>query len=225
MNDQAIIDEYLGYLDQKGYPCIAARAALKSGHVRCLIADHMACPKDDRQILDFLYDFVDGYRNSKKSFHSAAILFRQPEIANEQMFEALLWERLSALRFLDHQHYEYDNRVDSDPASENFSFSIKAEAFFVIGIHPASNRHSRVFRYPSLIFNPHAEFEKLRAAKRYESLKRAVRKRDIKFSGSVNPMLKDFGEASEVFQYSGMNYDSNWKCPLDTHSGKDEHHS
>jgi FPC/CPF motif-containing protein YcgG len=224
MNDQAIIDEYLAYLARKEYPCVAARAAVKLGHVRCLIADHMACPKDDEQIVHFLYDFVDEYRNSNGSFHSAAILFRQPQIINEKSFDALLWERLSAFRYLDHQQHEYDKRVSSDPASENFSFSIKEEAFFVIGIHPASNRRSRVFRYPGLIFNPHAEFEKLRTAKRYEPLKRVVRKRDIKFSGSVNPMLKDFGEASEVFQYSGMNYDSNWKCPLDTHSGKNKHH-
>jgi FPC/CPF motif-containing protein YcgG len=223
MNDQGMIEEYLAYLDQRGYPCVAAKAALKLGQVRCLIADHMACPKDDQQILHFLYDFVDGYRNSKTSFHSAAILFRLPEIINEQMFEPLLWERLSALRYLDRQRHEYDNRVNPDPASANFSFSIKSEAFFVIGIHPASNRNSRVFRYPGLVFNPHAEFEKLRAAKRYEPLKRVVRKRDSKFSGSVNPMLQDFGEASEVFQYSGMNYDSSWKCPLDTYSGTDEH--
>jgi FPC/CPF motif-containing protein YcgG len=214
MNDQGIIQEYLAYLDQKGFPCIAAKAARKFGHVVCFVADHMACPKDDQAILQFLYDFTDTYRKSDKAFHSAAILFREPDDLNATLFDTLLWKRLSALRQLDNQHYAYDPRVNADPASEKFSFSLKQEAFFVIGIHGASPRKARQFRYPSLIFNPHAEFEKLRAARRYEPLKRAVRKRDIAFSGSVNPMLSDFGEASEVFQYSGNQYDNTWKCPL-----------
>ncbi len=45
-------------------------------------------------------------------------------------------------------------------------------------------------------------------------MKNAIRKRDVAFSGSVNPMLEDFGKTSEVYQYSGRNYDSNWQCPL-----------
>jgi FPC/CPF motif-containing protein YcgG len=45
-------------------------------------------------------------------------------------------------------------------------------------------------------------------------MKKVVRRRDELYSGSVNPMLKDFGEAPEVFQYSGKQYDSTWKCPL-----------
>jgi FPC/CPF motif-containing protein YcgG len=214
MNDQGIIQEYLAYLDQKGFPCIAAKAARKFGHVVCFVADHMACPKDDQAILQFLYDFTDTYRKSDKRFHSAAILFKEPGDIDAALFETLLWKRLSALRHMDNQHYAHDTRVNADPASEKFSFSLKQEAFFVIGIHGASPRKARQFRYPSLIFNPHAEFEKLRAARRYEPLKRAVRKRDIAFSGSVNPMLSDFGEASEVFQYSGNQYDNTWKCPL-----------
>jgi FPC/CPF motif-containing protein YcgG len=45
-------------------------------------------------------------------------------------------------------------------------------------------------------------------------MKNTVRKRDIAFSGSVNPMLQDFGESSEVYQYSGRKYDDSWQCPL-----------
>jgi hypothetical protein len=37
--------------------------------------------------------------------------------------------------------------------------------------------------------------------------------------------LKDFGEASEVFQYSGVNYQADWKCPLRNFEANDEHHS
>ena len=88
------------------------------------------------------------------------------------------------------------------------------EAFFVIGLHANSSRPSRQFRYPALVFNPHAEFEKLRTNNRYGKMKEVIRKRDISYSGSANPMLTDFGEASEVYQYSGRKYAEDWQCPL-----------
>ena len=98
----------------------------------------------------------------------------------------------------------------------DYSFSLKEEAFFILGLHPASSRRSRQFKYPALIFNPHAEFEKLRKSDRYTKMKEVVRKRDVEYSGSINPMLADFGEASEVYQYSGMQYNAEWTCPITT---------
>ena len=154
------------------------------------------------------------YRNSNEFYHSAAIIFTGPQIINEEMFDALLWQRLQALEILDAENYKYDNRVEADPASAKFSFSIKEEAFYIIGLHAASSRQARRFIHPTLVFNPHAQFEQLRASSKYDAMKNTVRKRDIAFSGSVNPMLQDFGEASEVFQYSGRKYDDSWKCPL-----------
>lgn len=223
MNEQPIIDEYLAFLDQRGFPCIAARAALKHGHIHCLVTGHMACPNDDHRILQFIYQFVDVYRKAKTPYHSVAIIFEEPVIENELLFDRLLWQRLTALRKMDDQNFRYDSRVEADPKSKKFSFSLKEEAFFVIGLHPASPRHSRHFRYPTLVFNPHAEFEKLRAANRYESLKGAVRKRDVAFSGSINPLLRDFGDSSEIFQYSGIHHDTTWKCPLNTDDDKNEY--
>ncbi|MBA4168378.1 MAG: YqcI/YcgG family protein, partial [Chitinophagaceae bacterium] len=111
-------------------------------------------------------------------------------------------------------------RVCADPHDASFSFSLKEEAFFVIGMHRDSSRASRRFRYPTLVFNPHDQFVKLRAANQYKRLQQIVRKRDIAYSGSVNPMLDDFGNRSETYQYSGRCYDGSWKCPLKIHHGK-----
>lgn len=193
---------------------MAARAALDRGQVTCLVADHMACPKDDSAILHFLYDFIDHYRVSKTLFHSAAIIFKGPDLFNEEMFDALLWQRLQSLADLDAKTNNYDKRVDIDPASANFSFSLKEEAFFIIGLNPVSSRSARQFMYPALVFNPHAQFESLREANQYGKMKNIVRKLDIAYSGSVNPMLQDFGNASEVYQYSGLKYSADWQCPL-----------
>lgn len=212
--DENIIKEYLGFLNSKAFPCIAAKAALARDQIKCMVSEDMSSSSDDHLILEFLYKFVDHYRISEKPFNSAAIIFKQPSLQQEAMFDKLLWERLNALSSLDKKNYAHDKRVSADPASEKFSFSLKEEAFFIIGLHPLSNRKSRVFRYPTLVFNPHEEFERLKKDGRYEQMKKVVRKRDTIYSGSVNPMLSDFGEASEVYQYSGAQYDSTWQCPL-----------
>ncbi|UOE36313.1 YqcI/YcgG family protein [Hymenobacter monticola] len=182
--------------------------------LHCLVVDHMACPKDDAAILDFLYEFVDTYRQSEKLYHSAAIIFRGPTAPSEAMFEELFWQRLQSLANLDAQRYGYDPRVVADPASSDFSFSLKEEAFFVVGLHPGSSRAARQFGHPTLVFNAHAQFEQIRANGRYDGLRDTIRKRDVAYSGSVNPMLQNFGEASEVYQYTGKVYDDAWKCPF-----------
>jgi FPC/CPF motif-containing protein YcgG len=214
IDKQEIIAEYISFLDKKEFPCIAAKAALARKNVKCIVASHMACPNDDTEILQFLYEFVEEYRISKDFYHSAAIIFAGPEFCNEEEFDYLLWNRLQALQNLDAKKYSYDNRVEANTSSAKFSFSIKEEAFYIIGLHPSSSRQARQFKYPALVFNPHDQFEHLKTTSKYDNMKNAVRKRDIALSGSVNPMLKDFGKASEAFQYSGKKYDESWKCPL-----------
>lgn len=222
--EHIVITEYKTWLGNMQYPCIAARAALHAEQVDFFTASHLGCPADDDALLKFLYDFVDRYRRSKNSYLSAVSIFTGPETANEEMFDELMWQRLQSLADLDAKNYAYDSRVDKDTASSKFSFSIKGEAFYIIGMHPSSSRQARRFRYPALVFNPHDQFEKLRETHQYEKMKGVVRRRDTLFSGSVNPMLDDFGESSEVLQYSGRKYDENWKCPLKiTHAPTTDH--
>jgi FPC/CPF motif-containing protein YcgG len=228
MNDEqtnTITEEYLDYIRDKYFPCIAAKAALAENKIQALVADHLACPKDDICILQFLYNFVDTYRSSKNLYHSAVIIFKGPERCTEEIFDALLWQRLQAISDLDATEHAWDARVEKDAASPDFSFSIKEEAFYIIALQPDSDRKARQFKYPALVFNPHDQFEKLRASNKYIPMRQVVRKRDIKLSGSINPMLADFGESSEVFQYSGRKYDSNWKCPFVSKHESTKHHS
>jgi hypothetical protein len=220
----AIVQELRHFICEETYPCVAARAAMAHNDIPCFVANHLACPNDDSDILKFLYDFIGRFRKSKPGFRSAAILFKSPAETTPETFETLLWQRLQALSDLDAQNFEYDPRVNRNPSSSDFSFSLGAEAFFIIGLHPGSPRPSRRFKYPALIFNPHVQFEQLRALNRYEKLKHIVRQRDVLYSGSVNPMLADFGDVSEAFQYSGRQYDSDWTCPLKTKHGESDDH-
>ena len=216
----AIISAFLEHIRDRQFPCIAAKTAQAMDQIHCIVADHLACPKDDAAILKSLYNFVDDYRKSTSTYNSAAVIFKGPETSDEESFDRLLWQRLQAISDLDAAHYPYDQRVDSDPSSPKFSFSLKQEAFYIIGLHPSSSRKARNFRYPTLVFNAHEQFEKLRMTNKYDPMKHAVRQRDKKLSGSVNPMLSDFGDASEVFQYSGRKYDKDWKCPFISHHGE-----
>jgi uncharacterized protein len=215
-----MIEDYLAFISRPDFPCVAARAAFAHNQIRCFVAGNMLCPADDKHILDFIYQFVDDYREVKSLYHSATIIFTGPEINNEEYYDELLWRRLQSLSNLDAMKYDYDKRVSDDPASPHFSYSLKEEAFFVIGLHPASSRTSRRFKYPTIVFNPHEQFEILRKQQHYEHMKQTVRHRDVKLSGSINPMLDDYGSSSETFQYSGRKYDGDWKCPLQIAHGK-----
>ncbi|WP_426061094.1 guanitoxin biosynthesis heme-dependent pre-guanitoxin N-hydroxylase GntA [Hymenobacter sp. B1770] len=207
-------EEYFAFISNKDFPCVAAKTALTWQQIDCLVVDHLACPKDDAAILDFIYGFVDKYRQAEKLYHSAAIIFRGPTQPNEVLFEELFWQRLQSLANLDARQFGHDPRVVADPSSPEFSFSLKEEAFFVVGLHSGSGRAARQFKYPTLVFNPHAQFEQIRANNRYNNLRDTIRTRDVAYSGSVNPMLQNFGEASEVYQYTGKAYDNVWQCPF-----------
>jgi uncharacterized protein len=213
-SEKEIAELYLNYLRNKNFPCVAAREAAAREQIPIFVAGHMACPRDDSSILNFIYSFVDEFREKTDVFHSAAVIFKLPEIQDEQLFDNFMWQRLQALSDLDATKYRYDERVDADPNSENFSFSLKEEAFFVVGLHPNSSRLARQFAYPVLTFNPHALFVKLKEAEQYSKMKNIVRKRDLAYAGSVNPMLDEYGLSSEVYQYSGRQYNNDWQCPF-----------
>lgn len=221
-----IANDYFAFIDDKGFPCIAAKAALARDQIQVFVCEHMACPKDDFAIISFLYDFVDRHRITSKLYNSAVVIFQGPSTCSEEQFDGLIWQRLQAIADLDASKYPWDKRVSNDPSQADFSFSVKEEAFYIIGLHPGSSRKARQFKYPAMVFNPHDQFEKLRQMERYSSMKESVRKRDAKFSGSVNPMLADFGESSEAFQYSGRVYDKEWKCPFaSNHENNQDHPS
>ena len=213
-NKHRIIENFHLFIKNDSFPCVGAKGALAKGNIRIMMAAHLGHSDDDKEILSFAYHFIKEYRESNKGSHSLVIIFKEPVNIDEDAFEDMMWQRLQSLRDLDAMQFTYDKRVSSYPTSPSFSFSLMEEAFFIIALHPFSSRMARRFSYPALVFNPHAQFEKLRRIGSYERMKKLIRKRDIELSGSINPMLTDFGAASEAFQYSGRKHNHQWKCPL-----------
>ena len=131
---------------------------------------------------------------------------------DEAEWERVVWEQLQSLHEIDRT--DWDATVSSDPTDSNFSFSFAGTGFFVVGLHQGASRLSRQFAWPTMVFNVHGQFERLREEGHFERMQSTIRARDLKLQGSLNPNLSDFGKQSEAKQYSGRPVEKEWKCPF-----------
>ncbi len=206
--------QILGHL----YPCTGALSAFGRKSYRFGLFPNLACDSAVRAVCHDLYEFCHEFPIIDDQLITFIAMFRGPAIESEQHFEDLLWSQLQAMHAIDSGFFAWDKSVDSDPKNNNFSFSIGGRAMYVIGMHPKASRQARTVRYPTLVFNLHEQFERLRARGKFETMKQIIRAREMVFQGSINPMLTNFGESSEARQYSGRAVPDNWSCPF--HAGK-----
>lgn len=198
-----------------GYPCVMAVSAARRGQVHIEACGPFGSDAAVDRLANGLGAFVHA-PEANLGFRSFLAVFDGPALSTETAFEAVLWDTLSALHARDDQ--PWDPAVASDPASAAFSFSFAGRAFYVVGLHPAASRPARRCRQPALAFNLHDQFETLRREGRYDKVRTLIRDRDLAFSGSVNPMLSDFGERSEASQYAGRAVEPGWGCPFHARS-------
>ena len=168
-----------------------------------------------------LFTFIETMPSFQGGFSTYIASFRLPQACDEPIFEARLWRTLQQLHNLDAQHHAWDPMVASDPADPNFCFSFAGVAFFVLGLHGASARATRRFGWPTLVFNPHRQFEELRERGEYNRFQHVIRRGEQELQGDINPMLADHGSASEAVQYSGRHVDGPWTCPFHAHPHDD----
>lgn len=190
------------------FPCIMAKSVLKIG----FISSHELSVMDPKSFLELAYRFVEKYRSDPRRLSSLVVSFTDSSFKDFKQFEAQFWPFLKAVRKED--SHPADPRVSSDPNSEKFSFSVKGEAFFILALHPDSPRFARRFSVPTIVFNPHVQFEELKRKGLFKNIQKVIRKKDEILQGR-NPMLQDFGEKSEVFQYLGKVYGPNDLNPLE----------
>lgn len=204
---------FTSYIEQEHFPCLAAKTAVAKDHVEFFHASSIDCPADDRALLAALTEFGKP-AEGQSPFHSFVALFPDSVEKSPQAFEAALWRRLQALHDLDARQSAWDDSVDSDPHSPDFSMSLGGNAFYVVGLHPHSPRLARRFPVTALVFNLHRQFEQLRAEERYGRFSEAIIERDVAFQGFPNPMLDEHGLSSEAKQYSGREVGDDWVCPF-----------
>ena len=209
-----IASELREFVASSNFPCVGAKAALRRHQLEILVAPDIRHGGSDKMITRRLQDFAIRHDADDKMFVSQAVIFQSDADLSEAAFETYLWQRLTSLHTIDRQDYQWDPNVNSDPESPHFSLSIGGKGFFVVGLHPNASRAARRFRHPTLVFNLHAQFEKLRQEGRYETIRNKTIERDIALQGSANPMLARHGQDSAAKQFSGRAVRSDWKCPF-----------
>ena len=197
----------------RGYPCVMARSVLRRG--QCTVGVYGQLGAAAEGPLDRLATDLRAFAAAPepdRGYRSFVALFGGKPPASEQDFERALWSTLSALHARDRD--PWDPAVSSDPEDSTFSYSFAGRAFYVIGLHPRASRPARRSARPALAFNLHDQFERLREKGQYGRVRSLIRERDREYSGSVNPMVADFGESSEARQYSGRIVGRRWRCPF-----------
>lgn len=208
-------DELLARIAAPDFPCVGAKSALARGTLEVLVGHSLESGWDDVLIHSKLLEWAYGWRRDPEGLRSLAVVFEGPGDLSEARFEELMWERLQSLADKDAWRGQpYDERVSADPEDPHFSLSFGGEAFFVVGLHPHASRPARRFPRPTMVFNLHEQFEKLREQGRYERMREKILQRDVALAGDINPMLSRHGETSEARQYSGRKVGSDWQCPF-----------
>jgi hypothetical protein len=201
---------FVSFVTDTAFPCLGAKAALNANSYMLLTYEELASRETVHSLYADLITFTKSDLARTSEYASFIAVFQNPRAIVERTFERLLWSQLQQLHELDKETAHWDPNVSSDPDNAHFSFSIGGHAYYVIGLHGESSRLARRFPWPAMVFNPHAQFEKLRNEGRWKRMQATIRERDIALQGSVNPMLSDFGQTSEARQYSGRQVEEEW---------------
>ena len=204
------------------YPCLGARSVFRRDAVTAVVLDDLedTSPGGSLDALgEALRRFVAD-ADPQGDLVSFVACFRGPVPETERAFESALW---GALRHL-HEHDEqpWAEGVSTDPTNPHFAFSVASTPFFVVGLHPQASRIARRAPLPTLVFNLHEQFERLREEGRFERMRDTIRRRDTDLQGEPNPMAVDHGVESEARQYSGRAVPPGWTPPFNPEI--DEHH-
>jgi FPC/CPF motif-containing protein YcgG len=214
----ALLDKLLG----DSFACVAARSAVNRRNYRLGVYRGLGTERTAAALCHDLYEFNHEFDQTTDAFTTFMAAFPTTPALGEEGFEEQLWRQLQAMHEIDAEHYAWSDAVSANPDSAEFSFSIGGKAFFIVGLHPEASRVSRTTPWPVIVFNPHAQFERLRAKGKYEGMQAAIRARDVALQGSINPMLSDFGDRSETRQYAGRHVAEDWQCPFQKLSARSD---
>lgn len=211
------VEAMVGHVE---YPCLGAKSVFRRESATQLVLDDLTSDDAAEKLIKGLKAFAD-VAEQEEGFHSFVATFRRPTGLDEQAFERLLWVLLQRIHDDDDEPWAPD--VSGDPTNPHFAFSVAGSAYFVVGLHPAASRIARRAPLPTIVFNPHGQFEQLRQSGRFEGMRRTIRRRDRQLQGTINPMVADHGESSEALQYSGRMHSADWEPPLEVHHPTEGH--
>ncbi|CAM4203667.1 guanitoxin biosynthesis heme-dependent pre-guanitoxin N-hydroxylase GntA [Gillisia hiemivivida] len=212
IEDEKIKEKFIDFIIEQDHPCVMAQTVFSMDKVDFHTYENFGSKNTARKILKDLKKYISNYDFESNDFLTFMAVFKGRKTFTEQQFEDILWKQLDFLHEEDTD--AWDPSVSSDPSNKDFSFSLGGKAFYIVGLHPNSSRMSRQSPFPTIAFNLHWQFEKLREMGTYEVVRDKIRERDTELQGDINPVLQDFGENSEARQYSGRKVGDEWKCPF-----------
>ncbi len=207
-------EAFARFVEDAEFPCVGGKAAFNSASQIFGNYGALSSTTATAELCRDLYRFAQSGIRHESEYATFIAIFSSPLRTDEPTFERAFWRQLQQLNATDAQSFAWNPLVQSDPGDPHFSFSFAGQAFYVIGMHANSSRLARRFDWPVLVFNPHEQFERLRADGNWKRMQQTIRVRDVRLQGSINPMLSDFGEASEARQYSGRAVDADWQPPF-----------
>ena len=207
-----VYNSFQDFIITNDHPCIMAKTVFSMNLVNLRTYNNLGNLNQTKELYKDLKAYIKNYDFESNQFETFIAVFPNSPEFTEIQFEEQLWMQLNQLNAVD--EYDWDPSVSNNPHDDNFSFSIAGKSFYIVGLHPNSSRKARRSPYPAIAFNLHWQFEKLRKMGTYDRVKTSIRERDEQFSGSTNPMLKDFGSQSEARQYSGRKVGELWECPF-----------
>ena len=213
---QAVELQFKKFILAQQYPCLGAKSTFRNDAYRFGHYETLGALSSAQALAADLLNFIHIKITMAGDFATFVAIFNQPTQLTEEAFESLLWQQLSHLHQED--HCPWAASADQDPGSNSFGFSFGGEAFFIVGLHAQSTRLARQFSRPTLVFNAHSQFEHLRTNGKFEKMQQVIRKRDKAWQGTINPMLANYGTASEARQYSGRAVPNDWQCPFLHHN-------
>lgn len=200
-------------LSQKNYPCTPALRSFNRGEYQVGLYKKFGSGYHWKELRQDLLFFIKKQKETNSPYLTFWAVYENLDM-DEVDFEANLWNELSHLTSEELKGIDWPMGDSSNPNDRKFSFCIEGEPFFVVGLHPKASREARKFKWPVLVFNLFSQFELLKIQGVFDSTVKNNRKLDVKFSGSVNPMAKKYGEKWESIQFSGKNNPISWKCPF-----------
>lgn len=208
-------DAVWAHIDAPSFPCVGAKAAAAK---KSIVVDAYARP--NREAAEMLRRSLVAFearrgRDHDQIYTSYVATFCDWECRSEEAFQTELWGFLQLLHDVDFEDgSEWCSSASSDVADPHFGFSLNGQAYFLVGMHPHASRLSRKTAQPTIVFNSHYQFERLRQMGMFEQLKERIRDRDVALQGSHNPEMVGTKEVSEARQYSGKRNPRDWMCPL-----------
>ena len=217
--DEEMKARFTAFVADPTFPCLGAKAALNCGSQILRVYQELGAKQCATELARDLEAFIFSDVRRANAFATFVAMFREPRALAEKQFEKLLWLALQQLHEIDLVRYAWNANVSSDTSNARFAFSFASEPLYVVGLHGGSSRRARRFPWPTLVFNAHEQFERLRREGNWQKMQRTIRRRDVALQGFTNPMLTDFGEQSEARQYSGRAVNADWSPPFKVSRG------